>query len=346
MPGIQRFDQRVLIDGRAAANIDDVSAFREQRHAVCVQDVHRVAHRGERHEEKVSLGQELIELRDGMNGVKVRVRAAAAADAGQARGMERAHAAGKFRADVARAKARDARAVERVDAAREHAPIALADDLGVFHLAAQQHQRDHDRMLGDRRAVSARGVRQQAVGILIQVVAAEVVHARPAARVPLEIACARDNALGRMAVEDRAVVHIALRRLGRGEEDDVVAAARGGVAQRLFVCRSQEVDDDADFFIFCCGKRGAHRGVHHAEKRDGKFVPDGVQHDRADRAAGGNDHLNGEFPQKCNILICVFQYGFYQSLAAKGDSKTKYIKIDGVGDVNEVSRRIFDALDR
>ena len=38
--------------------------------------------------------------------------------------------------------------------------------------------------------------------------------------------------------------------------------------------------------------------------------------------------------------------GFYQSLAAKGDSKTKYIKIDGVGDVNEVSRRIFDALDK
>ena len=38
--------------------------------------------------------------------------------------------------------------------------------------------------------------------------------------------------------------------------------------------------------------------------------------------------------------------GFYQNLAAKGDSKTKYIKIDGVGDVNEVSRRIFDALDR
>ena len=249
VPGIQRFDQRVLIDGRAAANVDDVSAFREQRHAVCIQDVHRVAHRGERHEEKVSLGQELIELRDGMNGVKVRVRAAAAADAGQARGMERAHAAGKFRADVARAKARDARAVERVDAAREHAPAALADDLGVFHLAAQQHQRDHDGMLGDRRAVSARGVRQQAVGILIQVVAAETVHARPAARVPLEIACARDDALGRMAVEDRAVVHIALRRLGRGEEDDVVAAARGGVAQRLFVCRSQEVDDDADFFI-------------------------------------------------------------------------------------------------
>ena len=38
--------------------------------------------------------------------------------------------------------------------------------------------------------------------------------------------------------------------------------------------------------------------------------------------------------------------GFYQSLAAKGDSKTKYIKIDGVGDVKEVSRRIFDALDK
>ena len=184
-----------------------------------------------------------------MNGVKVRVRAAAAADAGQARGMERAHAAGKLRADVARAKARDARAVERVNAAREHAPVALADDLGVLHLAAQQHQRDHDRMFGNGRAVSARGVCQQAVGILIQVVAAEAVHARPAAGVPLEIACARDNALGRMAVEDGAVVHIALRRLGRGEEDDVISAARGGVAQRLFVCRSQEVDDDADFFI-------------------------------------------------------------------------------------------------
>ena len=184
-----------------------------------------------------------------MNGVEVRVRAAAAADADQTRGMERAHAAGKLRADVARAKARDARAVERVDAAREHAPIALADDLGVFHLAAQQHQRDHDGMLGNGRAVSTRGVRQQAVGILIQVVAAEVVHARPAARVPLEIACARDDALGRMTVEDRAVVHIALRRPGRGEEDDVVAAACGGVAQGLFIRRSQKVDDDADFFI-------------------------------------------------------------------------------------------------
>ena len=46
VPGIQRFDQRVLVDGRAAANVDDISAFREQRHAVCVQDVHRVAHRG------------------------------------------------------------------------------------------------------------------------------------------------------------------------------------------------------------------------------------------------------------------------------------------------------------
>ena len=38
--------------------------------------------------------------------------------------------------------------------------------------------------------------------------------------------------------------------------------------------------------------------------------------------------------------------GFYQNLAAKGDSKTRYIKIDGVGDVKEVSRRIFDALDK
>ena len=137
--GIQRCNERVLIDGRAAADVDDISALREQRHAVCVQDVHRVAHRGEGHEEKIGLRQELIELRDGMDGVEVRVRAAAAADAGQTRGMERAHAAGKLRADVARAEARDARAVERVDAAREHAPIALADDLGVFKLAAQQH---------------------------------------------------------------------------------------------------------------------------------------------------------------------------------------------------------------
>ena len=117
MAGIERRDERVLVDGRAAADIDNVSALGEKRHARCVQDIHRVAHGGERHEEKVGLGQELIQRRHGIDLVKIRLFPAAAAHAGQARGMERAHAAGKFRADIACAEAGDARAVERVDAA-------------------------------------------------------------------------------------------------------------------------------------------------------------------------------------------------------------------------------------
>lgn len=38
--------------------------------------------------------------------------------------------------------------------------------------------------------------------------------------------------------------------------------------------------------------------------------------------------------------------GFYKKLAENGKDQTKYIRIDGVGDVKEVSRRIFDALDK
>lgn len=38
--------------------------------------------------------------------------------------------------------------------------------------------------------------------------------------------------------------------------------------------------------------------------------------------------------------------GFYQNLSKSGKNNTRYIKIDGVGDVKEVSRRIFDALDK
>ena len=246
--GIEGGDERVLIDRRAAPDIDDVRALGQQRHARCVQDIHCVAHRGQRHEEKVGLRQELIKLRDGINFVKVLIRAAAAAHADEACRVERTHTAGKFRADVARAEAGDARAVERADAAGQHAPVTLADHLGVFKLAAQQHQRDHDRMLGDGRTVSARGVGEQAVGILIELVAAETVDARPAACVPLEILCPRDDPLRRVAVENGAVVHVARRRLGRGEEYDVIAAARGSVAQGLFVCGGQKVDDDADFF--------------------------------------------------------------------------------------------------
>lgn len=38
--------------------------------------------------------------------------------------------------------------------------------------------------------------------------------------------------------------------------------------------------------------------------------------------------------------------GFYQKLAAEGQSNTKYVKVDGIGDVKEVNRRIIDALSK
>ena len=37
---------------------------------------------------------------------------------------------------------------------------------------------------------------------------------------------------------------------------------------------------------------------------------------------------------------------FYQKLAAEGQSNTKYVKVDGIGDVKEVNRRIIDALSK
>lgn len=37
---------------------------------------------------------------------------------------------------------------------------------------------------------------------------------------------------------------------------------------------------------------------------------------------------------------------FYQKLAADGHSQTKYVKVDGIGDVKEVNRRIIDALSK
>lgn len=37
---------------------------------------------------------------------------------------------------------------------------------------------------------------------------------------------------------------------------------------------------------------------------------------------------------------------FYQNLAASGQSNTKYVKVDGIGDVKEVNRRIIDALSK
>ncbi len=38
--------------------------------------------------------------------------------------------------------------------------------------------------------------------------------------------------------------------------------------------------------------------------------------------------------------------GFYKKAAEEGKDNTKYVSIDGVGDVKEISRRIFDALDK
>ena len=96
-----------------------------------------------------------------------------AAHAGDARGMEGLRTAGKLRADVARAEHGDPRAMQRADTAGERFPAARADDLGILHLAAQQHQADHDEMLGDGGAVGAGGVGEPTVGILVQALVAD-----------------------------------------------------------------------------------------------------------------------------------------------------------------------------
>ena len=78
-----------------------------------------------------------------------------------------------------------ARAVKRVDG-REHIPTAKAHHLRILHLTAQQHQRDHDDVLGDGRAVRAGGVCEDAVLVLIQRIVAHPVDTCPAAGKPLE----------------------------------------------------------------------------------------------------------------------------------------------------------------
>ena len=90
----------------------------------------------------------------------------------------------------------------RADTAGERFPAARADDLGILHLAAQQHQADHDKVLGNGRAVGAGGVGEPTVGILVQAVVAEVVHTRPAAAIPLEAFRAADDLLRAVPVED------------------------------------------------------------------------------------------------------------------------------------------------
>ena len=74
--------------------------------------------------------------------------------------------------------------MQRADTAGERFPAARADDLGILHLAAQQHQADHDEMLGDGGAVGAGGVGEPTVGILVQALVAEMIHARPTGAVP------------------------------------------------------------------------------------------------------------------------------------------------------------------
>ena len=162
--------------------------------------------------------------------------------------MEGLRAAGKLRADVARAEHSDARAVQRADAAGQHFPAAVADDLGILHLAAQQHQADHDKVLGNGRAVGAGGVGEQAVGILIKPVVTEMIHARPAGAVPFEAFRTFYDLARAMPVEDLTVVHPADRFGGRGEILDLIAIFGCRRVELTLVFVVEKVDDDADLF--------------------------------------------------------------------------------------------------
>ena len=93
---IQRRNERILVDGRAAPDIDDISALGKRRHARRVQDIHRVGRGGQGHEEKVRLRQDRVERVDGADLVEIGIRAAAAIQTHELCRVERAHAAGKL----------------------------------------------------------------------------------------------------------------------------------------------------------------------------------------------------------------------------------------------------------
>ena len=248
-PGVERVAERLLVDGSAAADVHDEGAVGQQRDALAREDAHGLRRGGQRHHEKIRFGQDAVQLRDGMDGGERRVGGSdRAAHAGDARGMEGLRAAGKLRADVARAEHSDARAMQRADTAGERFPAARADDLGILHLAAQQHQADHNEMLGDGGAVGAGGVGEPTVGILVQALVAEVVHTRPAAAIPLEAFRAADDLLRAVPVEDLTVVHPADRFSGRGEILDLIAVFGCRRVELTLVFVVEKVDDDADLF--------------------------------------------------------------------------------------------------
>ena len=248
-PGVERVAERLLVDGGSAADVHDEGAVGQQRDALAREDAHGLRRGGQRHHKDIRFGQDAVQLRDGMDGGERRVGGSdRAAHAGDARGMEGLRAAGKLRADVARAEHGDARAMQRADTAGERFPAAVADDLGILHLAAQQHQADHDEMLGDGGAVGAGGVGEQAVGVLIDTLVAEMIHARPTGAVPFEAFRTFYDLARAMPVEDLTVVHPADRFSGRGEILDLIAVFGCRRVELTLVFVVEKVDDDADLF--------------------------------------------------------------------------------------------------
>ena len=123
------------------------------------------------------------------------------------------------------------------------------------------------------------------------------------------------------------------------QRDEQRAGDRGHGGMRVrsgdLLCKRAARDrraraDHADLFVLRCGERGVYRRIHHAEERNRKFAFDVVQHDRADRAAGGEDHVRALPEQKPDVLPCVAG----QDLAGAGAVG----HAPRVAEVNEIAR--------
>ena len=184
---VQGVQKGGLVDGAAAAHVDHIGGLRQQGEARRGEKPLRLTGGGQGQGQDIRIRQEGVQLVVGMDLVKGGVGglfgAADTADGGSTHGLG---AAGKLRADITGADDGDGAAHN--GAHGEHPAPAAGGLVGaVGRGVAQEHQRDHDHVLGDGDTVGAGGVGQHDLGRGIQAVVQISVHAGKAAAEPLEV---------------------------------------------------------------------------------------------------------------------------------------------------------------
>ena len=184
----------------------------------------------------------------GVHPVKGRVGGLlGAADAPDLLGAHGLGAAGKLRADVAGTQHRDGAAND--GAHGHHRPPALGIGMAQIGVGvAQQHQRDHDEMLGDGDAVGTGGVAQDHLRRGVQGVSQIGVHAGKAAAEPLHAGEGLQVAGLGHPVHHLIGAGQLRRHLAVGVVVHRKAAACGGAVDERVVGRLQIICENGNFF--------------------------------------------------------------------------------------------------